>query len=121
MSHKNILTEINGIRTQMGLSLINEEELINNELANDNELKNVQNIYDFEYNDLKIITEMIYDNYINPKLTKMGFVNIRKIENIIYNNDVCISTIKASLGDKVNYFEKYVKIIIQNIYSKINF
>ena len=33
MSHKNILTEINDIRTQMGLSLINEEELIDNELS----------------------------------------------------------------------------------------
>jgi hypothetical protein len=121
LNYKYIVKYVDNNPENIFISSDKIRELINKELANDNELKNVQNIYDFEYNDLKIITEMIYDNYINPKLTKMGFVNIRKIENIIYNNDVCISTIKASLGDKVNYFEKYVKIIIQNIYSKINF
>jgi len=121
LGYKNIVKYVDNNETNIFISSNEIRDLINKELLNDNELINVKNIYDFEYNDLKIITEMIYDNYIKPKLTKMGFVNIKKIENIIYNNDFCLNTIKASLGDKVIYFEKYVKIIIQNIYSKINF
>lgn len=121
MNYKNIVKYVDNNSENIFISSDEIRNIVVEELQSDPEFSYVKNIYDFELNNLNIITEIIYNNYIKTKLTKMGFVNLKKIENIIYNNEICINTIKASLGDKVNLFDKYIKIIIQNIFTQINF
>lgn len=79
-------------------------------------------LYEFEDHKLKEITNIIKINHVIPKVSN-SYKRVPRthIENIIYKNDNCINDIKAALNDKVNLYNKYVNIIIQNIYSTLNF
>lgn len=87
----------------------------------DSFIDNFENLYDFENEHLIVLTGIVYNNYILANINKTGYVPKKRIENLIYNNDVCMSVIKNSLQDHSEHFNKYLKIIIQNIYAIINY
>lgn len=83
----------------------------------------ITNLYDFETNDLKIITNLIFENYVRTKLnTKIKFTSKKYIEKIIYNNECCINNIKSSLPPNLlSSYDKYIKILVNNIWTMVNF
>jgi len=78
-------------------------------------------MYDFENDDLKKISNIIYENYIKMKISpKYKFVGRVHLENIIYQNEACITMIKNLLDMNEN-IDKYIKIIINYIFTDINY
>ena len=84
-------------------------------------IDNFINLYDFENEHIVVLTNIIYNNYIKNQINKTGYIPKKRVESLIYNNDTCINVIKNSLKENVNLFDKYIKIIIQNIYALINY
>lgn len=77
--------------------------------------------YDFENEELRKISHIIYENYIKMKISpKYKFVGRVHLENVIYQNEACIAMIKTLIDSHEN-IDKYIKIIINYIFADVNF
>lgn len=121
LQYTSLVKYVNGEVTNLYISSNEIREAVSTQVAVDPEISHITNLYDFEHNDISVISKIVHDNYIKPRIDKLGFINRKKIENIVYNYEVCKQAIKASLGDKADMYDKYIKIIVQNIYTMVNY
>jgi len=76
------------------------------------------NYYDFEDDELDNITLFIHDNYIFQKTKKKSHINKKYLENIFYNDKEVEKNVKLILDNKREFYDKYIKIIIDKMFKK---